>query len=159
FVALLPLLVVLPGASRAGRRRLAGCSIALAALVGLHFLLFERGVQELAGGGGPLERVVKAFKAWPLFFEGAFGADRFGGSRAVAWVALVLTGIGVASRPRRFALPAALALFSPLPFAALGHNERYGYFGSGLLLVLFVAAAPRALALAPIALARGGWSA
>jgi hypothetical protein len=142
-VALLPLLALLP--PRAGGRRVRPLLLwpLFAAAAAVHFAVFEPAASGLVAAA-PLERLRRALFDWPRFLEGALGGDVLAGSRPVAWAALLLAAIGVGSSSRRRFL-ALHALASPLPFAALGHNDRYAYLAYGVTALAFAACAPRGI--------------
>jgi hypothetical protein len=146
-VAFLPLLALAPPipAAEGSRPRRAWLVWPVVALVGLlHFRFCERGASGLVTGN-PLQRASNAVGAWPKYLEGVVGGDALTGSRWIAWVALGLALLGVEWRSSRDRLLLLAALAAPIPFAALGHNDRYAYFAHGIVAIAYATFASRTL--------------
>ena len=146
FVALLPLLALAP--PRAGSRRIRPLVLwPIVALVAFaHFHFGERASSGLVTTA-PLDRLRTAFEAWWRYLESGLGGDAFSGARPIAWAAFacILLGAWSFRGPRRRFL-VLHALIAPFPFAALGHNDRCGYFAYGVAALAFAACAPRGIA-------------
>lgn len=150
-VALAPvvaLFLVVPCAG--GRRRAALGALAVAwvvagAIVLVHFRVFERTAQNLATTA-PWVRIANALRTFPLYLAGALGGDDQTGSRTLAAVVGAVALVGLLRFRRRALFLVAFALAAPLPFAAIGHNDRYGLYPAAAALLAVAAGARRGVA-------------
>lgn len=145
---LLPLLSaahLAPPSARVHRTRLLVALSAALALVMVHLLLLERGA--VTRGGGSLADWREALARMPRFLESGLGGDSLTGARPVAWLALAT--IALASwRDRRLRCLALMVLAAPLPFALVGHSDRYALHAHALAALALAAALPRVAATA-----------
>ncbi len=100
-----------------------------AALVVVHFDRLSS-VSGLASGSY-VDRATKALQCILLYFSGSLGDNCMVGLPWIApWLgAMLLPGLIAGQRRHWFLL--CFAALAPLPFAGLGHSERYAYFASG----------------------------
>ena len=150
-VALAPVVVLFLVVPSAGARRgaalgaLAVAWVVLCALVLVHFLVFERTAQNLATTA-PMVRIANAFRTFPQYLAGALGGDDLTGSRTLAAVVSAVALVGLLRARRSALFLVAFALAAPLPFAAIGHNGRYGLYPAAAALLAVAAGARRGVA-------------
>ncbi len=136
-LALGPLLALfpplhLPSQGRVKRTLLLWMILAVAAFT--HFRLLEQSAQGLAGAGlaNQLERVLQfSVKYW----SGMAGHDPMVPVGIAPWIVLLAAVPFLGKLGRREVFLIAFGFTAPLPFAVLGHSERYAYFASGPLVL------------------------
>jgi len=101
----------------------------LAALVLLHYRFLEVAARGL-GGDDPVALLVAGLRHLPRFYAGFLGGDQVAGWPALALAMAVLVALPLLRAPRPVWFLVGMTLLAPLPFAAMGYSERYGYFAS-----------------------------
>ncbi|HET6164692.1 MAG TPA: hypothetical protein VFG37_13570 [Planctomycetota bacterium] len=150
-VALAPVVALFLVVPSAGARRgaalgaLAVAWVAACALILVHFKVFERTAQNLATTA-PMVRIANALRTFPLYLAGALGGDDQTGSRTLAAVVGAVALLGLVRFRRRALFLVAFVLAAPLPFAAIGHNDRYGLYPAAAALLAVAAGARRGVA-------------